>query len=134
MSYVCIPSPHPMAEGGGIALSFGVKDLRDMAEMAGLDFSELNVREVLHNLGVDISKGVMTDYGEYRSLLSNKVEEGYIIRGYERSDEEWVGSSDCSDDNRILVRSKDDPSLRKELLDLSRVTCFTQLVMENSGE
>lgn len=56
-----------------------------------------------------------------------------IIKVCMWSDDEWVGSSGCSDDIRILVRSKDDTSLRKELLDLSRVSCFTQMIMDSDG-
>lgn len=133
VGYVCIPSPHPLSEGGELALSYGIKDLREITERVGEDFDSIPVLVILNTLGIDTSKEITTDYGEYRSILSNKVETGYIIRGVERVDKEWLESGACSDDNRIVAKSGEDHSFRKELLDLSRVPCFTQMTMDSVG-
>lgn len=85
-----------------------------------------NVAEILHDLGIDLTKNYEIRACKYRDL-NDEVGIGYRIDGFMRLDREWVNSPLCDVMLRIAATSHYDTSLTRQLCELiGKATDFMQ--------
>jgi len=101
--------------------NISVSDLLQLKEFKGLkefDFLpisfDIKVKDILHELGIDINKGYTIVYQRHRNA-QNKIVDGYMYQGYVRADLEYRNSPFCSMEDRIIMTGSKDISLTKEL-------------------
>jgi len=74
-----------------MSLNLSIFDIKRHEKMKNVDESNKEVlNEVLFEMGMDINKGFKVLNCIHRSVLTDKVHQGKLYEGTERTDEDWL--------------------------------------------
>lgn len=86
---------------------------------------------ILNELGFDIDRDIDIQKCFHRPLTTpNKVKEGARWVGTERTDQEWVESEYCTEENKLKLLGLKDYAFAKELEMMGSLPQFTQRAMD----
>lgn len=100
-----------------------------------LEGDEDKFAELLHDIGFDIEKGYEFEECLHRPMVFKGVDKqpimGWRIVGTERRDNQWMMSGYASMENRLEKVGEKDVSLLKDMLDMSKQTNFTAMMIDD---
>lgn len=89
----------------------------------------------LFDIGFDTEKDIVLEKCVHRPLVHNNEVETYRWVGTERRDAAWMTSEWCTMENRLEVAGMKDPGFQRELIRMSRLPNFTQMIIDHvNGE
>lgn len=93
--------------------------------------SEEDLINLLYELGFSKDHEIEIQECAHRPMVTKAVYNGARFFGRERIDDEWLNSEYCTRENKLELIGVKDTSFLKELLEMSKETNFTAMIVSH---